>query len=74
MAMLLALVDFAAIDDLANIEAVFENMCERADHEALGNMTRPRAIPESAVIDLAPRGINCVLLNPGWVRTYMDIR
>jgi NAD(P)-dependent dehydrogenase (short-subunit alcohol dehydrogenase family) len=26
---------------------------------------------ESAAIDLAPRGITCVLANPGWVRTDM---
>jgi NAD(P)-dependent dehydrogenase (short-subunit alcohol dehydrogenase family) len=25
----------------------------------------------SAAIDLAPRGITCVLVNPGWVRTDM---
>ena len=29
-------VDLAAIDDLTNIEAILQNMGERADHEALG--------------------------------------
>jgi NAD(P)-dependent dehydrogenase (short-subunit alcohol dehydrogenase family) len=28
-------------------------------------------VMRSAAIDLAPRGINCVLVNPGWVRTDM---
>ena len=29
-------VDLVAIDDLTNIEAILQNMGERADHEALG--------------------------------------
>ena len=29
-------------------------------------------VMRSAAIDLAPRGIICVLVNPGWVRTDMD--
>jgi NAD(P)-dependent dehydrogenase (short-subunit alcohol dehydrogenase family) len=28
-------------------------------------------VMRSAAIDLAPRGITCVLVNPGWVRTDM---
>ena len=28
-------------------------------------------VMRSAAIDLAPRGISCVLVNPGWVRTDM---
>jgi NAD(P)-dependent dehydrogenase (short-subunit alcohol dehydrogenase family) len=28
-------------------------------------------VMRSAAIDLAPRGITCVLVNPGWVRTEM---
>jgi NAD(P)-dependent dehydrogenase (short-subunit alcohol dehydrogenase family) len=28
-------------------------------------------VMRSAAIDLAPRGITCVLVNPGWVRTAM---
>jgi NAD(P)-dependent dehydrogenase (short-subunit alcohol dehydrogenase family) len=28
-------------------------------------------VMRSAAIDLAPRGITCVVVNPGWVRTDM---
>ena len=28
-------------------------------------------VMRSAAIDLAPRGITCVLVNPGWARTDM---
>ena len=29
-------------------------------------------VMRSAAIDLAPRGIACVLINPGWVKTDMS--
>ncbi|MGH6794231.1 MAG: SDR family oxidoreductase [Methylocella sp.] len=28
-------------------------------------------VMRSLAVDLAPRGVSCVLVNPGWVRTYM---
>ena len=72
-----AFVDHVARSDRKLIVTITSGMGSLADNTSGGSIAYRSSkaavnmVMRSAAIDLAPRGISCVLVNPGWVRTDM---
>jgi NAD(P)-dependent dehydrogenase (short-subunit alcohol dehydrogenase family) len=69
--------DHIAASERRLVVTITSGMGSLADNTSGGSITYRSSkaavnmVMRSAAIDLAPRGITCVLLNPGWVRTDM---
>jgi NAD(P)-dependent dehydrogenase (short-subunit alcohol dehydrogenase family) len=72
-----AFVDHAARSDRKLIVTLTRGMGSVADNTSGGSIVYRSSkaavnmVVRSLAIDLAPRGITCVVINPGWVRTDM---
>jgi NAD(P)-dependent dehydrogenase (short-subunit alcohol dehydrogenase family) len=72
-----AFVQHIARSDRKLIVTITSGMGSLADNRSGGSIAYRSSkaavnmVMRSAAIDLAPRGISCVLVNPGWVRTDM---
>lgn len=77
MKMMEALVDRVAASDRRIIASISSKMGSVADNASGGSYVYRsskaalNAVMKSAAIDLTPRGVICVILHPGWVRTDM---
>ncbi len=72
-----AFLDHVARGDQKRIVTVTSGMGSIADNTSGGrysyrsSKSAVNSVMKSLAIDLAPRGITCVVVNPGWVRTDM---
>ena len=72
-----AFVEHVANSDLKLIVTLTSGMGSIADNSSGGSIVYRSSkaavnmVMRSLAIDLAPRGITCVVVNPGWVRTDM---
>ena len=72
-----AFTDHLARSDRKLVVTITSGMGSLADNTSGGSIAYRSSkaavnmVMRSAAIDLAPRGITCVLLNPGWVKTDM---
>jgi NAD(P)-dependent dehydrogenase (short-subunit alcohol dehydrogenase family) len=75
-----AFVDHIARSQRRLVVTISSGMGSLADNTSGGSIpyrsskAAVNMVMRSAAIDLAPRGINCVLINPGWVQTDMGGR